>query len=637
MRSVADRGKLAALAIALLALLAMPESRVPAQAPDERVTFDVRLTDRAEGSEVWMSRLIVDGTLRRFDDGTARSPTLVPTARWASGLPKELRLDEGAQTATLHASGGFVVLVGEFRGVNGMLSIARGGTPITSLDLEPGAGRLAVDARGGGSMPWGVGVLLILATATSLMSRPWRGVHRGAVWLGLVLGAWHLATWLWSPVGTTNDSTAYLEGVGSLRAGELSYFPPGYAGLLGLLGADANPFLGLTVTLVQHVLVVVAAIWLYQFLSRILPPSLALAGGVLTGGLTTMLTSPQTVMTETPAMFAMIGTLFFAVRSAEGGRMGNAVAAGLCCGWATLLRVVPVVALVPAVVLILLIPRCAAWRRQLLAFTLTLVACVALPVTWFGVRSGQFGLADSAPLHLYNRVVTEQGLVDRGGTATRELIERLGDNAFQRRPWWEVTADPGLDDLGSREHVALLRAVAMEGIRSAPVAFLSQIPPMAMRTLFGDPRAWIVPWGESEEVSPVLENPPVMPFRAEVLRWRWSLEEWHAVVWPALALLSLIGIGVAMVRPWNGIALGLAWIPIGYLVPTAALEMYSPRYHVPITGMVVALALLACHRVVTASAPRTSVEHASPAGDWRGRLRAWAGSLADLAPGEAGR
>ncbi len=73
--------------------------------------------------------------------------------------------------------------------------------------------------------------------------------------------------WAAQCIGTTNDSPGYVEAVSEFfREGQPGYFPPGYPALLGLVGSLSGDNLGKWVTLIQHGMVVLGAVWIHLLL-----------------------------------------------------------------------------------------------------------------------------------------------------------------------------------------------------------------------------------------------------------------------------------------------------------------------------------------------------------------------------------
>src|SRR5690606_38345159 len=149
------------------------------------------------------------------------------------------------------------------------------------------------------------------------------------------------------------------------------------------------------------------------------------------------------------------------------------------------------------------------------------------------------------------------------------------------------------------QFVSLLGDVAKEGVRAQPTAFVTYVPVLATRNLLGSPAGWTPVSAETPEVNAYLETPPVLPFGAATLRWRWTLEGVQSAIWPTLIGLAVLGVVATLIGPRSGLLIAMAWIPVGYLLATAGLELNSPRYHVPVTGLVMALSVIGLHRSAT--------------------------------------
>lgn len=233
-----------------------------------------------------------------------------------------------------------------------------------------------------------------------------------------------------------------------------------------------------------------------------------MVGGLLAGALAPTLTISQAVMSETPTLFAMVGALYLAVRSAETGRLLFAILAGLLTGWAGTMRIVPLVALIPSICIVTMLTQ--AKRRFFLAgITLTITAgVVLLPVLWLWQKSGQPALANSAGYHLFNRVVTEQKLLDEEGPATKILQTLLQGKDPRGLDHWEIRQQGRVRELSYLEVETLLRKVSLEGIRKDPWGYLTYSHRLAWNVLLAAPSEWIPYWGQTISSYPRLENPP---------------------------------------------------------------------------------------------------------------------------------
>ena len=149
---------------------------------------------------------------------------------------------------------------------------------------------------------------------------------------------------------------------------------------------------------------------------------------------------------QDPTLFAMVGALYFSLRAVETGKYPFAALAGALAGWGAHCAV-PLVALLPAIGLLLwFAPAC---RRIRLAIVILSAAAAVLlpPVGWFAYKSGKPTISTSAARHLYNRVVYEQRQLDRTGPATRTLLEILDGEDPRKLPFWHLLHRPGFKQL----------------------------------------------------------------------------------------------------------------------------------------------------------------------------------------------
>jgi hypothetical protein len=429
---------------------------------------------------------------------------------------------------------------------------------------------------------------LILFAACAWRFGPWSRGRRSLPWLVFFLTALHLLYWATQPVATNNDSEGYLDAISTLfSSGTPAYFPPGYPVFLALVGSLAGGHLGSAVTLIQHGMAILAAVWLYLLLRRVVSEGLALVGGILAGSLGPTLTLSQSVLSETATCFAMAGALYFAVRATETGKIIFTVLAGALMGWGVILRVVPLVALSPAICLVYLSPLSRNGLRRLGISAIAALAIVLLPIAWCGYKSGYPGLTDSTGLHLYNRVIDEQKLVNEDGPSTRRLEALLAGKDL-RNAHWIVIQEAGLD-YEQAEH--LMRKVSLEGISKYPARFLLYSPGLAWRTLIV-PTQWIPDWSLTMSAMPRLENPPLLAFTASDLDWHWDLDSLNLRIWPILCWIAVAGGLLAFWSRQRPLALAIAWIPVGYLLAGACVEYFNPRFNSAIVPFIAALAML---------------------------------------------
>ncbi len=524
------------------------------------------------------------------------------------------------------------LLVTRNQGWTGTLTVRRDATLLKQVRVTPAVHAAVVDQSPPGTGSWGTGLGLLLALLLTFGLRPWRGGVATARWLAVLLGAIHLAFWLTMAIGTTNDTPVYVDQIATLRAGMPGYFPPGYPGFLGAMEWLTGPSFSLWVTLAQHGMLVVAGVWIYRLLARFVREPLALTGALLAAGGPAALALPQQLMSESPALFATVGTLWFAIRTQEGNRRRDMVIAGVLLGTAALLRVVPALALAPALPLV--IP---GFRRRpgpLLGILAIASMLVAAPIAWFAVRTGRPAFAHSSSLHLYNRVFMEQRLLDPSGVATQRLVGSLGGEDPRGVPWWEIWGRPRPDDLSDDALEATMGEAAIEAMRRAPVAFALFTPRLAFRELLAEASMWSPDWGESLGREPVVEVPSLLAGSAAGLRWRWAQERIAHEVWPWIAGFALLGLLVGFVDPQRRLILAIGAVPVLYLLGTATLEGFDARYNYPVAPLLIALAAIALDGLV-------HLPQAINNGSARTALRAWRHHLASalqragrLAPGE---
>ena len=556
------------------------------------MNFEIRVSGATPAdTQMWLRRLIIDGRLRRLDS-TVTSAGWRPVAKLGGGVPPVLQRMPESRPSTIAFSGRSFVLVAEANSSRGSMQIFRNGVVVHTVDLQPATGVFALDDVDTHANVLACLLAVLLGTAVTWKLRPWNARAARLFWLGGALSSMHLLFWIGQCTGTTNDSSGYVSGAAALLAGSPAYFPPGYPMVFGLLDRVSGIYLGNVVTLVQHAMIVAAGVWIYLLLRRLVSDRAALCGGLLAGALPSVLTMAQAIMSETSALFAMTGAIYFAVRATETGRMRFAVVGGALAGWAGLIRVVPLAGLVPALGAIFLLPW-AARRVSLLAAAGSALATVILvPMIWFALRSGRPALADSAGFHLYNRVVTEQRLLDPDGATTRQLVGRLGTDDPRTMPWWEVRSHAGVSGLGYDVQERLLRGVAVEAIRAHPVAFAAFVPRLALRELFAESAPWIPSWADALSPTPAIESPAPLPLTATGFAGAGTPKPFSASSGQCWRVCWFAGVLIGIRLPQRGLALALVLVPAGYLLATASLDYFAARHNVPVAPFVVALALL---------------------------------------------
>jgi 4-amino-4-deoxy-L-arabinose transferase-like glycosyltransferase len=544
--------------------------------------------------------LVVDGRLMR-PESIERSSQWTVVEKQPRRRPTRIQFNDGPQECgTLNFSGAAWLLIAQVRAWNGVFEVQRGNRNTQSIAVQAPEPWKQVRVIEDPPAPLSGRVLIAAFSIFALvvwMIAPWRDDRRVALWLAFFLVAFHAMFWATQCVATTNDSRAYRTSLASILHGLPAYYPPGYPAFLGFIEAiSGEENLGRWVALVQHGLAAVAAFWVYSLAKRLAPVELALVGGILAGTLSPISAMSQTVMSEIPTIFAMVGALYFGLRAAETGRYRFAALAGALTGWGGLLRVVPLAALLPAIGQLLL---CSSTHRKFRLATVTLcfaAGIVLLPVGWFTYKTGKPELANSTGKHLYNRVVYEQRQLDESGPATQNLLTILDGEDPRQFDWYKVLDRPGFQKLPPEERekrktTELLLRVSWEGIRKDPLAYLSYTPGLAWRELVADagdgPK-----WGTTNALNAGMESPPPLRLTASGLRWRSWFHSAYRIVWPLLCWASVLGVLLGLSLPQRGLVLALAVVLACYILATASLEFFLGRYNVPTIPFVTILSIL---------------------------------------------
>ena len=564
-------------------------------------TFLLQANRKAENfganrSELILKTVILDGRRLRWDFLASKTNWQTVDQGGSPPLPSFLLYSGVSDPASLTFQGRKFVAIFQANNWPGVFRVKRNGTDAETLTLRNPAGHqgwLVLESPASLPSPVIFVVAFIFLAGCAYWFGPVRSGQSSLPWLFFFLSVVHALFWAAQCIGTTNDSPGYVEAVSKFfREGQPSYFPPGYPALLGLVGSLSGDNLGKWVTLIQHGMVVLGAVWIYLLLRRIVPEEAALLGAILGGASAPSLTVSQIIMSEATTLFAMVGALYFTVRCAETGRLRFLFLAGVLAGWAGTLRVVPLVALIPSMCVIYLLP---STKRRLRLAVMTLavtVGFVALPISWCWYKSGEAALTNSMGLHLFNRVVTEQQQLDKNGPATKTLIDLLGGKDPKGVPQWQIREDTNIQKLGYFQQERLLRRVATEGILKDPWAFVASTPYLAWKVLMADASSWLPGWGGTSQRYPSLENAPFFMFTASSWSWRLTLEEIHKTFWPVLCWLAIAGVFIGLALPQHNLVLALAWVPIGYLLSSASVEYFNPRFNAPIIHFVTALAMI---------------------------------------------
>jgi len=486
----------------------------------------------------------------------------------------------------------------------GSIRISRNGAPLRTIDVKS-SGQPEHFITVEDPVVFPSTLILVAAGACFGLCALWFApirAHRASVpWLVFFLSALHLLYWAGQSIGFSEDSRVYVRTVPEVfSAGIPAYFPPGYPALIALIGEIAGGNLGTWLTLLQHGMTVCGAVWLYLLLGRFISDQLALAGSVLAGALATPLMMAQAVMSEAATFFAMAGTLYFCVRAVETGKLRFMAIAGFLIGWSATLRVVPLAALFPAILLLYYFSSKNSFR---LSFVTTTIAAITilLPVSWFFYKSGRPILSSSTGLHLFNRVVHEQKLLDSNGPATRQLLSLLPNQDPREFHHWEITEQSGLRKLPYDQKELLLRTVSLEAFYKYPCSFLTYTLQLASRIFLASPVYGTPTWGFPPGINPAIENVPPLGPTAASLSWRLTAERFQIFIWPTIFWAAIAGVLIELLTRRRMVLLALAWVPFGYLVATASLESFDPRYNTVVAPFWAMLAILPLEFVLRAA------------------------------------
>jgi hypothetical protein len=543
----------------------------------------------AAGHEAWLLAAVVDGHPVSLN-------TLERTGSWEDlGFALTHRNDE--QPATIRVRGRRVMLsflTSEYSGIirvegtSGQTDIdlfhpRRPKTTFVALDLA--GGHVVAQGRTGRQDPVRTATTLTLLLLIALLWRPWRSGAATEAWALGHVAILHLLVWLTQGVGYNSDARGYVDAFGSFLAGQSSYFPPGYPLLLGPLGALFPSATGLAVTAVQHILMVLALYALARVARACLGGDLASLGLLVAGSMGPTLLLPQAILSESLAFFGMAGALWFVlhrseIEDAEPESLRLDIAAGLLLSWAALARVSPLVSMAVPVFLVQ-IYQAASWPRAIrrtVRVLVTAVIVLGLSATWMWPRTGTFSIANSSGLHLYNRVVSEQLLLDREGSATRRFLSIVGDRPLKNVGHWEISSLLAAKGLGYSEFVALMGDVALEGARRHPLSLLRYSLNMAWDEYASDPLPDVPRWASYTEPMPQFENRPLLGIRASSILWRNDLDVMFAGLWPMLQWMPLAGL---VFLPWlrgRLVFLALLAAVAGYLLAASFADAFVLRY-----------------------------------------------------------
>jgi 4-amino-4-deoxy-L-arabinose transferase-like glycosyltransferase len=420
---------------------------------------------------------------------------------------------------------------------------------------------------------------------------PLRSDRSGIAWLIVFLSCVHLLYWAGQPVGLTNDSPGYLEDFQTVAAGSPGNFPPGYGAIVLLIGSLVRTGYGGWTTLLQHGMTILGAVWLYLLFRDLISERLAFCGALILAIVCPAFSVSQGILSESSASFFMVGGLYFAYRAVRCSSTKFALVSGFCTGYAGLTRGVPIIAVAPAIALLYLIPNARNnWKRLLVTGGATAVTFLT-PVIWCGIKTGQPQLTNSMGCHLWDRIVFEQKLLNANGETTQRLLQMLHGKDPSNLPYWDVSALSETKVIPAEEKPRFFGKIALEAVSRNRWNYLTYTVRLFARDLASSV-SWIPTWSDTPGVYPDLETPPPLPITASTLGWRTTLEKSDLVVWPILLSLGMAGVLFGISTRFWPVVLATAWIPVGYLFPTALLEIYCPRYVAPVIPFICMLAMV---------------------------------------------
>ena len=433
---------------------------------------------------------------------------------------------------------------------------------------------------------------LIVSVALVAALRPGISDKRTELWLIVYLAGLHFLVWSTQCIGLTYDSLNQLSNLRFNAQGWSAYFPPGYPLLVGFGYLVSTAYAGLVITLIQHAMMVATIFWCFRLLQRCVAQPLAFLTVVTIGAAAPTLFLPQAIMSENVALFGMAGALYFAVCYRDFDLERYAIVSGLLLGWAGIARIVPLAAGVPAILLVMIGVRPAmTGTKKLAAILAVALGTMALPVSWFGLRSGSFSLANSLGRHMYNRVVTDQFLLDTNAPATKQFLNLIEPVNPEGKVHWEIATVLKQKGLNYGEIETLMKRVSWEGICRSPWQFFVFSLRQSWTQYFHNPVPLVPWWSVPDKYTTELESVPVLGVRAGGLLWREVLERQFGRAWTFVPWLALAGLITAPFLRQRLIFLSFGAISFGYIVSSAFVEFEYGRYTVTIIPFIYCLAV----------------------------------------------
>jgi hypothetical protein len=549
--------------------------------------FTIAVSGSADSATnaVVISRLIADGK-------ALRGGNLTMNGRWISFWDRTLSHPGTREPASISFGAHRAVMMFDRLGNCGYLNISGPGGALWKDECGSRGGPMALDLPSRARQS-GVAFPLWLAAFAALaaMVHPWTGPYRTGLWLLGFLSMVHLLFWATQPIGLLHDSLKQIPTFRTNMMGTPAYFPPGYPILIGVANLFWPALTGAAVTMLQHGMMIAAVWWCYRMLERSAGTTASFAAALAAGGAAPTLILPQGILSENVALFGMAGALYFASKYRRAAHLRDGVISGAMLGWAVLARIVPLAGGLPAIITVVSYGASAATAvRKSVTILTALLITIAAPVLWFGARSGDFALSNAAGLHLYNRVIADQGLMDPNAQAASRLLALISAAGVIGVPHWEIQATLEKRGLSQPRAEALMRQAALEGIRRSPWKYIAYSFHQAREQYFLNPDTFMPYAANPFEYPDELETPPLLGVSADTLMWRQQLEDAFTIAWRYIPWLGLAGIPLIPLLDECEIFLGLALVPAGYVVATAFVEYLLSRYNAAIVPFIVMLA-----------------------------------------------
>ncbi|GEM_PF-4367205 len=430
-------------------------------------------------------------------------------------------------------------------------------------------------------------VFLCLALGSLFLLRPWSTPRRRLFWVLFFLVVVHLCIFVSYPVGTNDDGPGYVLSMKYFFTdGFPSYFPPGYPILMKAAGIIPFLGLGLEILLLQHVLTVLAFICLYMILLRVFSEEFAYLWIFVISSLASSLFLAQTIVSENVAVCFAAFAIFFALKAEKRRPLLYSVLSGAMIGFAGLSRLSPLGGLIPAAGLIFWFGGVRKPLKHFLVLLLSVCVVVVGPMLWCFFKSGNFGLADSTGLHLYQRMIFQQGLVAKDRPYTKLLLQGMDGKDIRKIPHWGISDHLHAKGAGYRDIERLLFKVSMESLKEFPVEYLLGSFENLWE-LVKYPRPYDLMWaGNHKEFKP-LEQKAVLTVSKEGVRFLdWSIL-FYSGIWPYVLWGSIFSLVWVLLRLKSRyIEASIAITFLGYYLVQVMVEVVCGRYNMAVAPFI---------------------------------------------------